>query len=352
MPVADTRYFQREHIDQYRFDAPATLAEQAVHGLELVAELVETGLTFQFKGGNSLLLILPRPQRFSIDIDIAADETRERIEQVLDSIVTQFGVFTSWKPRQHRTKPWLPLASYYLYYNSQFPSTEPPYIMLDVQLKCSPYITEKKRIQCGNLFVCGTEVVLPIPSSIIGDKLLTIGPDTLGIPVGKGKQAQRLKHVFDISMLLRTAASLSAIRNTFEACMEQENSMQNTNYNVQEVMYDTLRFCFATIKYSHQPEQLSDPRESEILEGLSSFVTHLFSRRYNWYRLQYDMARASVCIAALGLKHPTDNEFKQAIALQSTGNEDDRWYIENARKCWDYVATWVNDPVFSGKKVS
>ena len=77
-------FFSKFHIETNRFNAPATLAEEAVHCLELVAELVEAGLDFQFKGGNSLLLILPEPKRFSIDVDIATDEPRERIEECLD----------------------------------------------------------------------------------------------------------------------------------------------------------------------------------------------------------------------------------------------------------------------------
>ena len=87
MTSATKKYFSKKNIQSNKFDASEVLAEQAVHCLELVSELVEAGLSFQFKGGNSLLLILEKPRRFSIDVDIATDETKERIEACLNAII-------------------------------------------------------------------------------------------------------------------------------------------------------------------------------------------------------------------------------------------------------------------------
>ena len=87
MPVASPALFTKEHIESHAFAASHALAEQAIHCLELVAELSWANLSFQFKGGNSLLVILQDPKRFSIDVDIATDETVSRIEEVLDKIV-------------------------------------------------------------------------------------------------------------------------------------------------------------------------------------------------------------------------------------------------------------------------
>ncbi|MBD3243318.1 MAG: hypothetical protein GF331_22195, partial [Chitinivibrionales bacterium] len=106
MPLGDSRYFTREHIERQRFGTSPLLAEQAVHSLELVAELAASGLSFQFKGGNSLLLILDTPRRFSIDVDIATEEPRERIEESVGAICERYGAFTRWEPRPHKTKPW------------------------------------------------------------------------------------------------------------------------------------------------------------------------------------------------------------------------------------------------------
>lgn len=246
MPAADPIYFTKENITRNKFDVSVALAEQAAHCLELVAELVDAGLSFQFKGGNSLLLVLDAPRRFSIDVDIATDEPRERIEACLDEAVKKHGVFIKWTKRQHKTKPWLPLASYYCFYTSHFVSDDEAFIMLDAQLTRSPYATKFVPVKCGNLFVSDVKAEIPLASSIIGDKLLTLGPATLGIPFGKGKEAQRLKHVFDVSLLLRTKPSLAAIRESFIACMHHENKLQEKSIALTDVLNDTIALCEST----------------------------------------------------------------------------------------------------------
>jgi hypothetical protein len=308
--TTDRRYFSREHIEKHRFNAPAALAEEAVRCLELVAELVEDGLQFQFKGGNSLLLILPEPKRFSIDVDIATDASREQIEQRLDTMVSRFRVFKRWEKRQHKTKPWLPIASYYLYFDSVIKDGAETSIMLDAQLRRSPYKTEKKPITCGKLYESATLVELPLPSSIIGDKLLTLGPNTLGIPVGKGKEAQRLKHVFDVSRLLATLPLLSEVRASFLACLHHENEIQERGRGADEIIEDTLAFCRSVAPYIEMPQdQGLSPIMSENVRGLPVFAGHLFDAGYSWEHLKRDMARVALCVEAIQNTTLSDQEF-------------------------------------------
>jgi hypothetical protein len=309
------QFFTRDHIEENRFNASATLTEEAVHCLELVAELVEAGLPFQFKGGNSLLLILDEPKRFSIDVDIATDATREQIEQCLSDLVTRFGVFKWWEKRQHKTKPWLPIASYYLYFDSAIKEGTETSIMFDVQLRRSPYKTEKKPVVCGRLYQSEILVELPLPASIIGDKLLTLGPTTLGIPVGKGKEAQRLKHVFDISRLLATNPSIASVRESFFACIEHENEIQDRGRSVDEIIDDTLAFCESVSPYETIPPDLNlSPILSENVRGLPVFAGHLFDAGYAWPELRRDMAKVALCVGAIRNKEITDREFLSMLA--------------------------------------
>ena len=312
--TTDSRFFSHEHIEKFRFNAPAALAEEAVHCLELVAELVDAGLPFQFKGGNSLLLILPEPKRFSIDVDIATDASREQIEQCLDAIVSRYRVFKRWEKRQHKTKPWLPIASYYLYFDSSVKGGAEASIMLDAQLRRSPYKTEKKKIACGKLYKSATFVELPLPSSIIGDKLLTLGPNTLGIPVGKGKEAQRLKHVFDVSRLLATRPLLSEVRECFLACLRHENEIQERGRGADELIEDTLAFCRSVAPYAEKPpDQDLSPIMSENVRGLPVFAGHLFEAGYSWEHLKRDMARVALCVEAIQNTNISDQEFLSTL---------------------------------------
>ncbi len=349
MPIADKLYFSRENIENCRFNASSVLAEQAVHCLELVAELVETGLNFQFKGGNSLLLVLGEPQRFSIDVDIASDQSREEIENVLNKLISQFGVFTRWERRQHKTKPWIPLSSYYLYYNSLFDPSPDVNIMLDVQMRRSAYRTEFREVICGTLYKSSTKCELPLPSSIISDKLLTLGPSTLGIPVGRGKEAQRLKHVYDVSRLLGTEPDVDMMRESFASCLKQENELQGTSHEVKAIVKDTLSFLWSTAAHENKPELTGAPVLDENIKGLEPFSKHLFESGYSWQNLQRDMARAALCISAVGNDSITNDMLHAQFDINKTASDSQlplKIANPHARFCWEAVYKWWNSETF------
>jgi hypothetical protein len=333
--MTDQKYFSKEHISSTKFDASESLAEQAVHCLELVAELVQAGLSFQFKGGNSLLLILDSPRRFSIDVDIATDESRERIEQCLDRAIAEFGIFTKWTKRQHKTKPWLPLSSYYCFFNSLFVKPDEAYIMLDAQMSRSPYATQFAPVSCGDLLQTDSLAEIPFPSSIIGDKLLTLGPKTLGIPVGKGKAGQRLKHVFDVSLLLSTMPNLSEIRKSLLACIEHETKIQEKSIPVESVLADTIGYCenireFAAIP---EPNEAMEPALVENIVGLPDFAGHLFSKNYTWPDLKRDMARVALVMTAACKQQIDDAEFTEALRLHG----------DDPESLWKKTKEWLSE---------
>jgi Nucleotidyl transferase AbiEii toxin, Type IV TA system len=313
MPIAEKKYFTKKNIEKNKFDASGALAEQAVHCLELVAEMAQEGLKFQFKGGNSLLLILEKPRRFSIDVDIATDEPRERIEMCLDSLVKKQGVFLKWTKRQHKTKPFLPLASYYCHYKSHYVKADDAFIMLDAQLTRSPYDTHFVSVRCGGLYASTIKAEIPHASSMIGDKLLTLGPNTLGIPVGKGKEAQRLKHVYDVALLLGTNPPLHEIRKSFMACVEHENKLQEKSITIKNLITDTLDFCKCVKDHATTPE-INENMSAILVEnikGIGPFAGHLFSNDYEWKHLKIDMAKVALVMSAVcnhGVKDETFHE--------------------------------------------
>jgi len=345
MPVADSVYFSKENIERCRLNASSVLAEQAVHCLELVAELASCGLSFQFKGGNSLLLILSEPKRFSIDVDVASDKSREEIERVLDEIGPRFGVFARWERRQHKTKPWLPLSSYFLYYKSLFDPSPDTNIMLDVQMRRGLYRTEFKPVRCGDLYRSGAEAELPLPSSIISDKLLTLGPSTLGIPIGRGKEAQRLKHVYDVSRLSATLPDVEAMRESFRQCLQQENELQETGHSVADIVKDTLAFLWTTARHDAMPEASDIPALDENIRGLGPFAGHLFESGYGWLNLRRDMARAALCVSAVGNDGVTGEALNGALTADAPADFRGTLGIGDPRVAflWEAVRGWWGD---------
>jgi len=61
--------------------------------------------------------------------------------------------------------------------------------------------------------------------------------------VGKGKEAQRLKHVYDVALLLGTRPALHEIRASFKACVAHENKIQEKSVTIDRLISDTLHFA-------------------------------------------------------------------------------------------------------------
>ncbi|MFC1453186.1 nucleotidyl transferase AbiEii/AbiGii toxin family protein [Verrucomicrobiota bacterium] len=66
-------FSSRRRIDEKRTDlrvADPGLLEKCIHALQLLGRLTEAGgFDFVFKGGTSMVILMPAPKRLSIDID-------------------------------------------------------------------------------------------------------------------------------------------------------------------------------------------------------------------------------------------------------------------------------------------
>ncbi|MGB7568467.1 MAG: hypothetical protein WBM07_11445, partial [Chitinivibrionales bacterium] len=242
------------------------------------------------------------------------------IERCLDSLVKKQGVFLKWTKRQHKTKPWLPLASYYCFYKSHYVKADDAFIMLDAQLTRSPYATHFVPVKCGGLYASKIKAEIPFASSIIGDKLLTLGPNTLGIPVGKGKEAQRLKHVYDVALLLGMRPALREIRKSFKSCVAHENKLQEKSMTLGQLFSDTLAFCGSIKDYADIP-QIHENMSAILVEnirGLGPFAGHLFSKDYGWKNLKIDMAKVALLMSAVCNKDVNEETFHEVLRKVET----------------------------------
>jgi Nucleotidyl transferase AbiEii toxin, Type IV TA system len=300
--LGERHHFTRDHFETHKGTAPSHLAELVVHCLELVSQLAHHGLKFRFKGGNSLLILLEDPQRFSIDVDIVTTESKENLVALVDEIVRNCDLFTRSEARAPKTKPWLPMISFKLFFASHYQPEAESYVMLDAVLEPPPYPGVSRRVRCGPLYRSALEVEVPSVSGLIGDKLLTIGPKTLGIPLGKGKEAQRLKHVFDVSLLSRQGFGAADVRASIDGCMVQENRIQGRACAWDEVARDTAAFLEAPLAHPEPPPLAAlapDDYLYEIVKGFEQFRTHLFRVDYTWEMLRDDCRRVRALLDRL-----------------------------------------------------
>ena len=294
MILGKSSYFRRSHYDAHAGVAPPHLCELVVHCLELVSQLRHQGLAYRFKGGNSLLVLLEDPQRFSIDVDIVTTTSKEALTQTVATVATECDVFTRWEARAPKTKPWLPLISFKLFFESEYQPPDESYVMLDAVLEPPPYPGVFKQVRCGSLYESDVHVEVPSVSGLIGDKLLAIGPATLGIPLGKGKEAQRLKHVFDVATLSRHGSDPAAVSQSVAACKKQEEAIQGREYTWEEIVRDTKEFCSGPLADAAPPpvgDLDPDSYYFEVVKGFDDFRRHLFRTEYTWDLFRSDCQR-------------------------------------------------------------
>ena len=287
-------FFTKAHYEAHRGVAPPDLCELVVHCLELVSQLSASGLAFRFKGGNSQLVLLETPQRFSIDVDIVTTVEKAELTEIVEHITASCERFTRCEVRPHRTKPWLPILSFKIFFDSAYPSEQPTCVMLDAVLEPAPYGGVSKAVRCGALYASEQTVELPSVSGLLADKMLCISPATVGIPLGKNKEGHRLKHVFDVANLSRHEPDWVEARAALDACLAQENQMQKSSFSFDEVREDTERFCRAVLEHDAPPPVASlEPGTylDEIVRGFPEVESFLFRRQYTWPIFRDDCAQ-------------------------------------------------------------
>jgi hypothetical protein len=300
--LADPKFFTREHVEAHKGVAPAYLAELVVHCLELVAQLAASKLDFRFKGGNSQLILLEQPRRLSIDVDIVTTTGKEELTKLVMGIAERCKAFTRVETRAPKTKPWLPMISFKLFFNSFYQPAEEAYVMLDAVLEAPPYGGVRKQVKCGALYESSEACELPSVSGLIADKMLCIGPATAGIPLGKNKEGQRLKHVFDIATLSKQPTDLAEMKAALHACLAQENKLQQSSWTWTQVFDDTVKFLVDAHGNPVKPDLAGIAPGTylyEIVKGYDDFRRHVWLDEYTWEHFVSDCRRAHDIAASL-----------------------------------------------------
>jgi len=188
--------FTSEWIEKQRIKYPGTdpyLIEKQLAAFELLGLLAENDINFVFKGGTSLILLLPVAKRLSIDIDI--------IGQIPTSILKNIAETSIFNRVEEdvRKSTLIPKKHYKFYFTSIVDGRE-SYVLLDM-VDAEPAYSTLQEVQIqSSLFEVEKEVSVDIPTvdGITGDKLTVFAPTSIGIPYGKGKSMEIIKQLFDL----------------------------------------------------------------------------------------------------------------------------------------------------------
>ena len=222
--MIDAATFKKEWIDsvaaQIDRKVDTKILEKVIYAFTLPEQMKRAGMNFIFKGGTSLLLLSPKPRRFSIDIDIIADYALADIPAFLDQVVAM-GNFTRWvEDNDRKSSSAAPVAHYKFYYKSQVDSyfEEEP-ILLDMLIGTNPYpaLTDAP-IYHPWLQASGERltVQLPVIESILGDKLTAFAPNTTGILYSKQRPVEMIKQLYDVGFLFDEAKDFALVRASYQ----------------------------------------------------------------------------------------------------------------------------------------
>ncbi len=234
-------------------NADKILVEKVIRALMLLEGLAVSGLDFCFKGGTATMLLLEKPRRMSIDIDIIVPDANADIPATLDKVCAQQG-FTGWTVVERQNKGLIHKTHYKLYFLSNVSRAREQFILLDVlheQVGYSKTIQKPLTSSFIENEYAAVLVTLPDINNITGDKLTAFSPNTIGIPYNKGgydRGMEIIKQLYDLSCLYEQVDDISIVREVFERFCAVESRYREHGFSPEAVLEDAqinaLSICF------------------------------------------------------------------------------------------------------------
>jgi len=307
------------HLSEKRkkYSKDPAIMEAMIFALYLLEHLKNTGLEFTFKGGTSLILLLKKPKRFSVDIDITLkpEVTKKILESHLSKIPAS-SAFTEMKLDERRSyKDGIPKAHYKFIYKSNISTKDKEgnlisnperEILLDVVFEEDRYpITIKKAIETEWLIQEGESVKVNMPNidSVTGDKLTAFAPNTTGVPYGLEKEKEIMKQLFDIGSLFDDMSDIEVVKQSFLAIVrsEIEYRPEKKIESSEQVLQDIIDTSLLIAGITQLSKDEKDLALKEIYTGINQFKHYLFEGTFGLLEAKVASSKAAL-IAAIILK--------------------------------------------------
>tara|TARA_R110002050_G_C8936765_1_gene512351 strand:+ start:1501 stop:2556 length:1056 start_codon:yes stop_codon:yes gene_type:complete len=268
---------QQKHLK--RINPP--ILEKMIHALSLLQQLKAHGLEFTFKGGTSLVLLLSKSRRFSVDIDIITTQSREEVETVLDKVVAN-SHFNSWVLQDRRSyKEGVPKAHYEFDYESSL-NQRSHFVLLDILFEQTDYPRLLSTPIQAEWIESEKELEVAVPSieSILGDKLTAFAPNTVGILYGKDKEQEIIKQLFDIGCLFDEAEKVEEIALSFERIGAKEINYRELEIGLTDVLDDIFTTSLLIAKRTKNTIDPDKTRFTELTTGIRRFEGFLIAENF------------------------------------------------------------------------
>jgi predicted nucleotidyltransferase component of viral defense system len=259
--VIDSETFSSEWISSFpeaNSSSRKQTIERCVHAFYLLERLAKKGFPFIFKGGTSLMLLLPEPKRFSVDVDIIMDPPYfDKIKKIAFSLRDK----RLYKVEEDIRQPADVIKRHFkFYYHSVFqePGAPDPYVLLDVVFEQSPYLhAQDHEIMMKWLKTSGRkiEVKIPSPEEMLGDKMTAFAPTTIGKLYSEGRYVEICKQLYDVALLSRLAKDEAQIKASYEAVSLIECKNRNNVYTPKQALEDSLETTRLIISEGNRPSE-------------------------------------------------------------------------------------------------
>lgn len=259
------------------------LAEKMMHAFMLLEQLKLKGLDFIFKGGTALVLMTEEFHRFSKDIDIVIPEEPKNLKEIFDAIVADTD-FIKWEESERQNDEFnVPKKHFKFYYPENKPTKYEKPILLDIIFVESTYpATRSAQIKHPLLITEDphTEVIIPTFDSITGDKLTAFAPNTVGIPIGKNKEIEIAKQLFDLHLLFDKIDSHAHVDEAFDRTAQMCVNAYQTKFTTLQVYEDIIETSYTICMMGKH----NVPVYNEIkigVTGLSQYLSKKTKFGYN-----------------------------------------------------------------------
>lgn len=236
-------------------NADKILVEKAIRALLLVEGLVKLEVSFVFKGGTALMLLMKSTKRLSIDIDIILPKSPDNLDEILDKVASCQGFIR--KELQQRTPTGKIKKDHYKFFYTPIhkSKSDEESILLDILYEDLHYQNIIKiPVQSDFVPVISEPLLVNVPcfDDILGDKLTAFAPNTTGIPYFKNNDSMSMeiiKQLYDIASLFDVVNNMANIRSTFIKFVETEFSyMEDLTLTLADVIEDIFQtsLCIVT----------------------------------------------------------------------------------------------------------
>lgn len=275
------------------------------------------------KGGTAAQLYFPvERQRTSIDIDMICNLNKNKIESCLKDIEESFQgegnllKFRSHKPKTAKTE--LPLMTYYMTVPSEIIKSDDGKNTQEIKIEFFldeyrwPAIAHKKPF----IFALETKRAYRVLAleGLIADKLTTIGPNSIGIPLDRRDEI--CKHLYDLDGLLYFANdgdhNIYEVRRLYMKRSQLECKSRKILFNIYEISKDALQWLAKLSTIDFERNALL---EKDINDFQSLYLRKAINRGKSQWAIIGDKLR--FYLANLYRERPLAKAWQEALLLES-----------------------------------